>query len=421
MRIVGVLCLLHALYAHGAGAGFEQLRQSYEQFFTARYALEQEFPFRLISVRDRLVQITPNTEVRKPLLALTAEDFLAGEKIEALLTKSFLPLLYGTTTSEQGDALTLARQFVTSALQQLGSVGREKLHLLLQKIPERKLSYTLFLAPYRKYDADLYYGKQKISMVRNGTVSLRTDHDAQHHISQAIDHYRALLFYNHKPHKQRVPEFLAARLHFTANEQEAWVYTDILLNLFPQTLPFVKEEAPVSFQKFVVPTGSKFRFPTALLSVHLPLNETEKPQLYISFGHFQAVKNMQFVFDDKTNHLYSPYFEGSLQKFSPLLVKFRLQKIAMSLEKLQAEEVRTAFSMGFQLGTMRSADFGKFKIAKIDKKFKTAINKEIDAAKGKLFNDTLTPDNIGKFFSDSTAQALHHLFRVKLTSKEDNR
>ena len=128
------LCLLpFALYVHAAGSGFEQLRHSYEQFFTARYALEQEFPFRLISVRDRLAQIKPHTDVRKPLVKLTTEDFLAGEQVEALLTKSFLPLFYSTTATEQGDVLILARQFATLAIQQLSSIAQKKLQLLLQK------------------------------------------------------------------------------------------------------------------------------------------------------------------------------------------------------------------------------------------------------------------------------------------------
>ena len=420
MRVLYVLWLMHiSLCAHAAESGFEQLRQSYERFFISRYSLEQEFPFRLISVRDRLVQITPNTEVRKPLLDLTAEDFIAGEQMEALLTKSFLPLFYGTAVTEHSNTLTLSRQFVTSALQQLGSITQEKLRLLLQKIPGRKLSYTLFLAPYRKTDADLFYGSQKISMVRNGTVSLRSkdNHDVQRHVTKEIDNYRALLFYHYNPKKQRVPTPLAARLHFVATEQETKLSTDILLNLFPHTLPFVKEEAPISFHNFIVPTGNKFRFPVALISIRTVLGNTQLPQLYISFGNFKAIENMQFVFDDKNSHLYSPYLEGNLQKFSPLLVKFRLQKIALSLEKLQAETVRTIFSAGFQLGAMRSADFGKFKIAKIDAKFKTAINQEIDASKDKLLNETLVTDKIGKFVGDSTVAALQELFGAKV-SKE---
>ena len=67
-------------------------------------------------------------------------------------------------------------------------------------------------------------------MVRNGTVSLRSeDHDdAQRHISQSIDNYRAFLFYNYNPQRQRVPTPLAARLHFVVTEQEIQVYVDIL-------------------------------------------------------------------------------------------------------------------------------------------------------------------------------------------------
>ena len=55
---------------------------------------------------------------------------------------------------------------------------------------------------------------------------------------------------------------------------------------------------------------------------------------------------------------------------------------------------------------MRSADFGKFKIAKIDKKFKTAINQEIEASKRKLLDETLSADNIGKFVGDSASQGV---------------
>ena len=422
MRIVLTLLLLQlSLYAHATASGFEQLRSSYERFFTSRYALEQEFPFRLISVRDQLVPITPSTDVLQPPIALTAADFLAEEKVNALLTKSFLPLLYGITAAEYRDAMTLSRQFVTSALQQLGDVSRDKLQHLLQKIPDRKLSYTLFLAPYRKTDADLYYGSQKISMVRNGTVSLRSEDSraAQRHITKEIDNYRAFLFYHYNK-KQRVPTPLAARLSFKLNEKEAVLRTDILLNLYPHTMPFVKEEPPVALHNFVVPSGSKFRFPVALLSVHAPLESEQLPQLYISFGNFAKIQNMEFVFDDQRGQHYTPYLEGSLQKFSPLQVKFRFQKISISLATLQAETVRTTFSAGFQLGSLRTADFGNFKIAKIDQKFKTAINQEIDVAQGNLINDTLVSDNIAKFIGNNAVQALQQLFSTKhaMASKE---
>ena len=423
MRVVFMLLLLQAsLYVHAAVSGFEQLRGSYEQFFTSRYALEQEFPFRLISVRDRLAQITPSTDVMKPMISLTAADFLASEKIDALLTKSFLPLLYGITAAEPHDALTLSRQFVTSALQQLGDVSRDKLQHLLRKIPNRRLSYTLFLAPYRKTDADLYYGNQKINMVRNGTVSLRSEDssDAQRHISKEIDNYRALLFYNYDKKRHHVPTPLAAKLHFELSDHTAVLRTDILLNLYPQTLPFAKEEPPIAFRNFVVPSGSRFRFPVALLSVHAPLEDEQLPQLHISFGNFAKIKDMEFTFDDKYGHHYTPYLEGSLQKFSPLQVKFRFQKISISLATLQAETVRTTFSAGFQLGSLRTADFGKFKIAKIDQKFKTAINQEIDTAQGKLLNETLTSDNIAKFIGNNTVKVLQQLFSSKnaIASKE---
>ena len=73
------------------------------------------------------------------------------------------------------------------------------------------------------------------------------------------------------------------------------------LNLFPHILPFEKEEPPVSFHKFIVPSGNNFRFPAALLSIHTSLGNKHKqlPQLDISFGNFKAIENKQFVFDAK--------------------------------------------------------------------------------------------------------------------------
>lgn len=413
-----LLLLQVSFYAHATDSSFERLRGSYEQFFTSRYSLEQEFPFRLISVRDQLVRITPSTDVMQPLLALRAADLLADEQMDALLTKSFLPLLYGITATEYRDALTLSRQFVTSALQQLREVVQGKLLQLLQKIPDRKLSYTLFLAPHRKTDANLYYGNQKISMVRNGAVSLRSEdsYAVQRHLSRAIDHYRALLFYNYD-RKQTVPVPLAARLHFELQEQSAMLHTDILLNLYPHTMPFVKEKPPVSLRQLVVPAGDSFRFPAALLSVRVPLDSRRQlPQLHISFGNFTAVKNLQYVFDDQHNHRYTPYLEGSLQKFSPLQVKFRVQKISVALATMQAEKVHTTFSAGFKLGSLRTADFGNFKIAKIDQKFKTAINQKIDAVPDKLLNEMLASDN-SKFIGDNTLKALRQLFSVKTANQ----
>lgn len=419
MRVLSVLLLLQvSLYTHATASSFERLRGSYEQFFTSRYSLEQEFPFRLISVRDQLVQITPSTDVTQPLIALRTADLLADEKMDALLTKSFLPLLYGITAAEYRDALTLSQQFVTNALQQLREVAQGKLRQLLQKTPDRKISYTLFLAPYRKTDADLYYGSQKISMVRNGSVSLRSEDNyaVQRHLSQAIDHYRALLFYNYDK-QQVVPTLLAARLHFELHEQGAMLHTDILLNLFPHTRAFVKEKPPVSLRQLVVPAGDSFRFPAALISVQVPLDgRRQLPQLYISFGNFAAVKNLQFVFDDQHSHRYTPYLEGSLQKFSPLQVKFRVQKISVALATMQAEKVHTTFSAGFKLGSLRTADFGNFKIAKIDQKFKTALNRKIDAVPGKLLDKMLSSDN-SEFIADSTVKALRQLFSVKTTNE----
>ena len=412
MRMLVFLLLLQLLPRELAAIdGFSQLQQSYEKFFNTRYSLEHEFPFRLISVRARPLQMQPHTDVLKPLLSLAIHDLLPPEEIKALMVKSFLPLLYNFTATPQQDALGLSRQFATNALHHLRTLQREKLQQLLQATPEKKLTYTLFLAPYRKTDADLFYGKQKISMVRNGHVSLRTDDsaDAQQHITRAIDNYRALLFYNYD-NTQRVPTPLAAKLTFELSEQQATVTAAVLLSLYPLTLPYAREEAPVSLHSLVVPTGRRFRLPTALLSIHAPLHGKQPPQLRIFFGNFTAVKNLRFVFAAKHGHHYSPYLSGNLQKFKPLQVKFRFQELSLSLQTLQADKVNTVFSPGFKIASLQTADLGAFRIAKIDEKFKASINQDIAEQKDKLLNETLTKSNITKFVSDSVVALLPQLF-----------
>lgn len=421
MRLLVFLLLGQLLPpAQADTSGFEKLRNSYEQFFQSRYSMEQEFPFRLISVRAQLAEITPHTNVLKPLVWLTTDDFLASDEVKAVLTKSFLPLLYGITVSDGIDTLTLSRQFITRALQLLGSLSQDELRLLLRHTPNGKLSYNLFLAPYRKTDAELFYGSRKISMVRNGTVTLRAPNDVQEHIAQEIDNHRALLFYNYDQ-RPRLPTPLAARLRFELNEQSAMLRTDVLLHLYPRTLPFVKEEPPVSFRSFIVPSGHKFRFPVALIRLQAPLDSAQPPHMEISFGTFDTIKDMDFVLSTANSHHYMPYLDGSLQKFSPLQVKFRVQKVNLSLASLQADEVRTVFSPGFKLGGLQSADFGRFKIDKIDQKFKTAINKEIASQKDPLIDKVLANPKISKFVSASTAAVIRQLLSGKQTPDKENK
>ena len=401
--------------AQAATSSFDKLRGSYEQFFQSRYSMEQEFPFRLISVRPQLAEVTPQTNVLKPLVLLTTDDFFATEEVRAVLTKSFLPLLYGIAVSDGSDTLTLSRQFITSALQQLGSLSQDKFRSLLHYMPDGKLSYNLFLAPYRKTNAELFYGSQKISMVRNGTVKLRATDDVQGHIAKEIDNYRALLFYNYDK-RPRVPTPLAARLRFDLDEHSAVLRADVLLHLYPHTLPFVKEEPPVSFRSFIVPSGHKFRFPVALIRLQAPLGSPQPPQMEISFGTFATIKDMNFVLSTADSHHYMPYLDGSLQKFSPLQVKFRVQKVNLSLANLQADEVRMVFSPGFKIGGTQSVDFGRFKIDKIDQKFKTAINQEITNQKDEIIDKVLADPKISKFVSANTAAAIRQLLGGKQIS-----
>lgn len=404
--LISGLLLLSSVVARAEA--ITQLQHSYERFFTSRYALEQEFPFRLISVRERMIALQPHTNVLKPLVTLSAADLVHTEKINALLMQSFMPLLYGVTGGDgNNDALVLIRQLVSEALQYLRTISRQQLDALLRNMPDRKLTYTLFLAPYRKTDADLYYGEQKISMVRNGQVSLRADdyRDAQQHITKEINNYRAFLFYHHK--QQAMPTPLAARLHFTIDAQQALLTADLLLNLYPRTIPYKKKREGVSFHSLVVPAAHRFRFPVALLSVHTPLNLSTPPQLRISFGNFHKLDQRRFLLANE--HHYQPYLAGHLQQFSPVQLKFRFQNITLSLATLQAEQVHTVFSPGFRLGALQVADFGNFRVEKIDRKFKTAINQKITAAKDKLLNETLTAPNIAAFISEQAADALRKL------------
>lgn len=376
--VLGVVFL--ALAARGEASDLERLRRSYEDFYTARYSLEQQFPFRLVSIRDHLQEYLPHTNILAPIVSFGPQQLLADMAMEGSLLNAFMPILFGVTSGniEQIDALGIAEQFAGRAFAGLTTAYKSF-------VGNRRISYRLFLAPYRKTDAELYYDFQKISMVRSGQVELRQESvaDVRKHITKEINLRRAFLYYNHNP-KKTTPSLLAARLHFTADDRDAILTSDVLLNLYPRDLPWEKDKDPVSFSRLIVPEGKGFRFPVALISIKTFLNR-QSSVMTISFGNFTEIDdNYRFVVTDRSDLAFNPWLAGRLQKFKPLNLKFWFQKIVLSLTDLHARKVQMVFSPGFKINSLLAADFGKFRMKKIDRKFRTSINAELAEVKDRV-------------------------------------
>lgn len=413
---VALFLLLFPLCARSESKSIEHLRQSYEGFFTSRYSLEQEFPYRLISVRGQLVEYTPQTNILAPISSFGPSEIIDTKQIKGSLLNAFAPLMYSISTGEEAkiDALAVARQIASRALDNLYDLRKESFSELLQRSPDNKISYCIFLTPYRKTDANLFYGKQKISMVRSGQVTLRQKNgdNIQEHIAKEIDLLRAFLFYNRSP-KETAPSLLAARIHFTADVNEAVLNSDILLNLYPQNIPYEETKNSISFSNIVVPSGKKFRLPTVLISIKTFLNHPRQPTMTLTFGNFSTVKNHQFVMGKDKDHRYAPYLLGSVQKFKPLHVKFQFRKIDLSLQTFTAENVHMIFSPGFKIGSLLIADLGKFRVEKVDREFKASINAELDKTKDKITGQILSDPRIVNLLGSNIVDGLRKLFALQ--------
>ena len=395
--------MLLALVARGEASDLERLRRSYKEFYTSRYSLEQQFPFRLLSVRDQLQAYSPHTDILAPVVFFGAQQLLTDMVVEGSLLNAFMPILFGITSGddEQIDAFVLAKQFAGRAFTGLTTAYKSF-------TGSRRVSYRLFLAPYRKTDAELYYDSQKISMVRSGQVKLRqkSEADARKHITKEIDLQRAFLYYNYNP-KKAAPSLLAARLHFTADARSAVLISDVLLNVYPRDLPWEKDRDPVSFSRLIVPEGKGFRFPVALISIKTSLKH-QSAVMTISFGNFTGIDDdYRFVITGR-DLAFNPWLAGRLQKFSPLNLKFWFQKIVLSLTDMHAREVRTVFSPSFKISSLLAVDFGKFRMRKIDREFRIDINAEL--ARVRDTDKLLNEPQVTGFISDNVVAGLRQIF-----------
>ena len=414
-RLIFVLLLMPVLQ----GTVFQKLHDSYESFFVSRYSLEQEFPFRLISVRAELVPYREQMDIRQPVMSRL--QLVDVDQFRATLFKSFMPIMYNIVTGRNDDPLMATKQFVSRASQAIVADNHRKWQKYLQRSGQQRLTYRLLLAPYRKVEAQLFYDRQKISMVRSGNLaegSLLWDEghlDVQKHVSKEIDLLRAFLYYQHKQTAGRqTPRFLGAILTVDIEAKAVVLTGEVLVHLYPQQWPYEKNRDGIAFSQIKVPQGAKYRFPTARLRIRIIFDDHQQPPLLaIDFGNFSRIKDFSFVVNEQHNLNYNPHLVGKVDNFKALSVKFQFQKVLLSLASLQAEEVKMVFSPSFKIGSVLNARLGNFQISKIDRRFRTEINEQLrqrlDQQKNqqlaKVFNDQQT----AKFISDSLVMAVKQL------------
>ena len=403
---------------------FQQLHDSYESFFVSRYSLEQEFPFRLISVRAELIPYQAQMDIRHPILSRL--QLVDVDQFRATLFKSFMPIMYNIVTGNGHDPLTTTKQFIGRAGRAIVADNHHRWQKYLQASGQQRVTYRLLLAPYRKTDARLFYDRQKISMVRNGNLaegSLLWDEgqvDVQRHVSKEIDLLRAFLYYQHKQTSNRqTPRFLGAILTVDIESKAVVLTGEVLVHLYPQQWPYEKSKDGLTFSQIKIPQGAKYRFPTARLRIRIVVDDDQQqpPLLAIDFGNFSRIKDFSFVLNEQHNLDYNPHLIGKVDNFKALEVKFQFQKVLLSLNSLQAEEVKMVFSPAFKVGSLLNARLGNFQLSKIDRQFRTEINQQLrqhldqptDQQLTKLFNDQRT----AKFVSDSLVMAVKQLLSAQ--------
>lgn len=377
-----------------------KMRGYYESFFTSRYSLEQEFPFRLVSIREQMVEYQPNTDVLSDMLGLSVDRHLQNldaEKIRGTLVNALTPILYTLTTANPDaiDFLAIASQITGKALNDLLSI-RSDVNKILTQSQRKEINYRLYLAPYRKTDARLVYNEHKINMTRYGQVSLFNDQreKSQSTIAQEIDLQRAHIYYQHDYKKRTAPSLLAVGMHFTFGKDVATLDCEILLHLYPRSFPYKETVDSITFREMVIPTGDDFRHPVALLKMNVPIYQAGKPQeptLTMQFGNFAGIKDHQFVISEQKNSKFTPYLLGSVSKFKPLDIKFQFRTVLLSLKTFQAETVNMVFRPIFKIGSLTQANLGGYTIKKVDEEFKTSINDSLSEAKDKAI-DSLTAE-----------------------------
>lgn len=420
-RLAVVLLLMPELQAQTDV--FRQLHDSYESFFVSRYSLEQEFPFRLISVRAELVPYQGQMDIRQPILSRL--QLVDVDQFRATLFKSFMPIMYNIVTGNSYDPLTTTKQFVSRASQAIVADNHHRWRKYLQTSGQQRVTYRLLLAPYRKTDAQLFYDRQKISMVRNGNLaegSLLWNEgqlDVQRHVSKEIDLLRALLYYQHNQTSNRqTPHFLGAILTVDIESKAVVLTGEVLVHLYPQQWPYKKSKDGITFSQIKIPQGAKYRFPTARLRIKIVIDDHQQPPLLaIDFGNFSRIKDFSFVLNEQHNLDYNPHLIGKVDKLKALEVKFQFQKVLLSLNSLQAEEVKMVFSPAFKIGSLLNARLGNFQLNKIDRQFRAEINQQLrqhldqptDHQLTKLFNDQQT----AKFVSDSLVMAVKQLLSAQ--------
>lgn len=418
-----IFVLLSMPVVQGQTAVFQQLHNSYESFFVSRYSLEQEFPFRLISVRDELVPYRAQMDIRQPIFSRL--QLVDVDQFRATLFKAFMPIMCNIVVERNHDPLTMSKQFVSRASRAIVADNHHRWQKYLKHSGRQRVVYRLLLAPYRKVDAQLFYDRQKISMVRNGSLtegSLLWDAgqvDVQKHVSKEIDLLRAFLYYRHKQaSKRQSPRFLGAILTVDIEMKAVVLTGEVLVHLYPQQLPYEKNRDGVAFSQIRVPQGARYRFPVARLRIRIIFDEHRQPPLLaIDFGNFSRIDNFSFVLDEQHNLDYNPHLVGKLDNFKALTVNFQFQKILLSLDSLQAEEVNMVFSPAFKVGSLLNARLGNFRIDKIDRRFRTEINRQLqqqlDRQKNhqltKLFNDQRT----AKFVSENLVMAVKQLLSAQ--------
>ena len=418
-RLIFVILLMPILQ----GTVLQKLHDSYESFFVSRYSLEQEFPFRLISVRADLVPYRPQMDIRQPILSRL--QLIDVDQFRATLFKSFMPIMYNVVTGRNHDPLTTTKQFVSRASQAIVADNHRKWQKYLQASGQQRVTYRLLLAPYRKVDAQLFYDRQKISMVRNGNLAENSllwnqEHlDVEKHVSKEIDLLRAFLYYQHKPATGRqAPRFLGAILTVDIETKAVVLTGEVLVHLSPQQLPYEKNRDGIAFSHIKVPQGARYRFPTARLRIRIIFDDHRQPPLLaIDFGNFSQIKDFSFVLNEQHNLDYNPHLVGKVDNFKALSVKFQFQKILLSLASLQAEEVKMVFSPAFEIGSLLNARLGNFRIAKIDRQFRTEINEQLRQGLDQQTNSQLTKifndPQMAKFVSNSLVMAVKQLLSAQ--------
>ncbi len=333
--------------------------------------------YRLLLAGSPGPDFNPNQDLLRPTPAELARQQVAAALHRAAFS-SILPIMGQIQAGGRDTEGALFDGLMALADAARKTLQQELRPMLANAAAKFPLVSEAWLVPWTEPAGEVFYDANKISLSPAEAANVLRAVPGSAAFAQKLAERIQILRSKLRAEADTAAYPLAARYVLFVAPKQSTLTIRILVGLKPHQGPFEKADDKVKFRRVVVPDVPG-KGVTAALTISVPLDREEAPELKVAFGDFVGMDAGNFAMSSNTIAQTAPRLEGEANKRGTgwVALNFAFQELQFNLRTVQLEQLSTIVSPGLKVGSARWT-VGGIRAASVDQAFQAEINRTID-------------------------------------------